>query len=650
MGSPNRIGRGSSNRIEPGSANWIRILAIAIVIEVTLWLVLRMCGSPNRIGCGSPNRIRIPILDLVVQHTLLMVAGWSGRNDHSSPTNNVASASAMSWTNLHDDEFSSEPWDGTEETPMANWRVEMHRLDEMVRLHRMKKGAHEIARMLKMGPNVERKYRLAFKAEGLLEGPVNELPSLEKLRAAVDKHCPKPELPAQQISSLEPYRQQIEVYLEKGLGPRAIFDRLRLEYAPFDKTYSSLKRFCRALRQAEGVKATDVAIPVETSPGEIGQVDFGYVGQLYDPQSAVLRKAWCFVMSLGYSRHFYADVVFDQKMPTWLGLHKDAFDDFGGVVEMLVPDNLKAAVVRAAFGLDDTAELNRSYRELAKHYGFMVDPTPPRDPEKKGKVESVIKYVKNNFFVGREGAPIDEVRRDLKRWVKEIAGQRLHGTTHKKPLEVFDEIERQALRPLPRTAFDPVVWKRATVHRDSHVSYERRLYSVPWTLIGKEVWIQATAHSVMIFADDTRVATHSRRGPGLRSTHDQHLPDYRADLRHRSRAFWEKRAAKMGNDVEALVCDIFDKDDVLSHLRQVQAIVTLLEKYPVERANAACRRARHFGNHGYSAIKNILNRALDFEPLPEAVAVPMAANEIPRFARPASTWRLHTEVPHERAG
>jgi hypothetical protein len=153
----------------------------------------------------------------------------------------------------------------------------------------------------------------------------------------------------------------------------------------------------------------------------------------------------------------------------------------------------------------------------------------------------------------------------------------------------------------------------------------------------------------MIFADDARVATHSRRGPGLRSTVEQHLPDYRADLRHRSRAYWEERAAKIGNDVEALVRDVFDKDDVLSHLRQVQAIVTLLEKYPTERANAACRRARHFGSYEYSAIKNILNRALDLEPLPEALTEPVVSNEMPRFARPASTWRLHTEVSHECA-
>jgi hypothetical protein len=125
---------------------------------------------------------------------------------------------------------------------MANWRVEMHRLDELVRLHRMKVGPREAARMLKMGPNVERKYRRAFEAEGLLDGPVDALPSLEALRAAVEKHYPAPKLPAQQTSSLEPYREEVEALLERGLGPRAIFDRLRLERASFGGTYSSLKR------------------------------------------------------------------------------------------------------------------------------------------------------------------------------------------------------------------------------------------------------------------------------------------------------------------------------------------------------------------------------------------------------------------------
>jgi transposase len=97
------------------------------------------------------------------------------------------------------------------------------------------------------------------------------------------------------------------------------------------------------------------------------------------------------VMVLGHSRHQYAEVVFDQRTATWLELHQRAFAWFGGVPKVIVPDNLKAAVISAAFGVSSLPELNRSYREFARHHGFRVDPTPPRSPKKKGKVESSVK-------------------------------------------------------------------------------------------------------------------------------------------------------------------------------------------------------------------------------------------------------------------
>src|SRR5690606_12162928 len=205
----------------------------------------------------------------------------------------------------------------------------------------------------------------------------------------------------------------------------------------------------------------DVAIPVETRAGEVAQVDFGYVGYLVDPQSGKLRKAWVFVMVLGFSRHMFARIVFDQSVRTWLRLHVEAFAALGGVVETVVPDNLKSAVIRAAFGVGEGTSLNRSYRELARHYGFKIDPTPVYDPRKKGKVESSVKYVKGNFFRGQDGRPADELQGELDRWVREIAGTREHGTTGQRPLETFLAWEQPALLDLPGVAFEMVEWKEA---------------------------------------------------------------------------------------------------------------------------------------------------------------------------------------------
>ena len=518
---------------------------------------------------------------------------------------------------------------------MANRRAQMHRLQELVRLHRLGTGARETARLLGMGPNTERQYREAIARAGLLDGSQEELPSLEALRAAVESVRPRV-LPSQQLSSLERYRAVIAALHDKGLGPRAIFDRLRLDDPEFAGSYSAVKRLCRTLRRARGVQPTDVAIPVETRPGEIAQVDFGYVGKLFDPSTMTLRKAWCFVMVLGYSRHMVARVVFDQRIETWLRLHVESFTELGGVVETVVPDNLKAAVVRAAFAIDDQSELNRSYRELARHYGFKVDPTPPYDAAKKGKVEAGVKYLKGNFFVGRQEADVEEVRPDLQRWVYEIAGTRDHGTTRKQPLEQFKAIERAALRPLPALAWEPVIWRHPKVHRDSHIIIDKRLYSVPWKQLGQRVWTRVCRHTVAIYVDDLRVASHSRHGKGPRSTIDSHLPDHRVDLRHRSRAYWEERADAMGEEIGQYIRTIFDSDDVLSQLRTVQAIVTHLETFPVERARAACQRAAHYGSYGYRSLKTILRRGLDLEPLEAASAVEPPLTQ-PRFAR--TRWR-----------
>ena len=221
--------------------------------------------------------------------------------------------------------------------------------------------------MLKISPNTERQYRNALNEAGFLEGKVDELPSLEQLKTAANAYLGF-QLAPQQNSSVFKWSQEIDKMLAQGAGPKSIYDCLRLEREDFEGSLWSVQRYCRQAKRNREVCAEDVSITVETDPGEIAQVDFGYVGKLYDTFQGVLRKAWVFVMVLAYSRHMFCKVVFDQKTETWLNLHEQGFRYFGGVVETVVPDNLKAAVIRAAFAVDDNSQLNRSYRELAKYY------------------------------------------------------------------------------------------------------------------------------------------------------------------------------------------------------------------------------------------------------------------------------------------
>ena len=513
-------------------------------------------------------------------------------------------------------------------------RVTMHDLLELVRLHRLKTSCHEVARLLGMSPNTEREYRLILLQAGLLDGGPEDLPELSVLRAAVDAAKAKKPRPTQQQSSVARWSDEVQKLLDNGASPTAIYDKLRLSDDSFEGSLSAIKRLCLRLRKDKGVDPKDVAIPVETGPGEVAQVDFGSLGKLWDPDSGRVRQAYVFVMVLGCSRHQVCRVVFDQKIDTWLRLHVEAFEDLGGVPKVVVPDNLKAAVIRAAFGVDGEAVLNRSYRELARHYGFKIDPTPPASPEKKGKVESAVKYVKRNFFgVRRDEQDVTVLRRDLGRWTVEIAGMRTHGTTGKKPLEHFEAVERAALLSLPALAYEPVLWREPLLRRDCHALVEKARYSAPWRLLGKRLLARVTEASVELYFEDARVATHERQPAGGRSTKDEHLPPERVGYRHRHRSYWEQRAAKIGQPVATYVREVFDSDEVLHQLSKVQSIVQHLEGFPVERANAACQRASYYGSYSYGAIKNILRKGLDLQELPKAVVPEATGVSRPRYAR-----------------
>lgn len=507
----------------------------------------------------------------------------------------------------------------------------MHRLQELVRLHRLGRSARDIARALRLSRNTVRGYLAAFAAAGVLEGDPDVLPELATLRAAAP-----PRRPPQQVSTVETWVPRVRALAAAGAGPTAIYELLRTTEPDFRGSLSAVKRVCVQLRRVLGPRAEDVAIPVVTAPGEVAQVDFKYAGLVRDPERRCLRKAWIFLMVLGHSRHMFARAVFDQRAETWQRLHMEAFASFGGVPRVVVPDNLKAAVVKAAFVGGDEPGLQRGYRELARHYGFTIDPAPPRSPEKKGKVEAGAKYVGTSFLATLpEGLDLDDVNRRLEHWTLHVAGRCLHGTTHRRPLDVFAAEERAALLPLPARPYLVTTWKAVKVHRDSHVAFDRRLYSVPFRFLGASAWVRATPDAVHVYVDDELVARHDRAGRTQHSTRDEHLPAERVAMRHRDRDFWVGRAAHLGPEVEALVNEVLALGGQVNPLRRVMGIISLLEKHPAERANNAARRARHFGMRSYREVAEMLRRGLDFEPLPPELPMsPLPPN--PRFARDLS--------------
>ena len=351
----------------------------------------------------------------------------------------------------------------------------------------------------------------------------------------------------------------------------------------------------------------EAVVRVEAKPGSEAQVDFGYADLTLDPATGAARKTWVFVMVLAWSRHLYAELVFDQRVATWLLCHRHAFEAFGGIPARIVPDNLKAAVARASF-TEPVAQ--RAYRECAEHYGFLIDPNPPRSPHLKGKVEQGgVHYVARNFLAGRSPQPFDALNAALGRWCVETAGRRVHGTTRQVPLARFDAVERATLRPRPPTPYDPAEWKRVRVYRDCYLTFDGAYYSVPYRLVGQEVWARGGARTVEVYAGDHQlVATHSRAaGPGERQTQLDHLPPEKVPNLTISRETCRRHARGIGPATTRLV------EGLLAHrpedrLRTAGRLLRLAQRTSPERLERACARACAFGAEDYATVKRIPRR------------------------------------------
>ena len=278
-----------------------------------------------------------------------------------------------------------------------------------------------------------------------------------------------------------------------------------------------------------------------------------------------------------------------------------------------VLDNLKSGIVEAA--LHDPV-VQRSYREFAEHYGFLISPCRVRTPEHKGKVESGVHYVKRNFLAARPPMTLTRANQELLVWVNEVAGQRIHGTTQKRPLEVFESVERAALEPLPATPYDLGVWKRVKLHRDCHVVFAKAFYSAPHRLIGKQLWVRSNGREVVLFHEYERVATHPHAAPGERRTLRDHYPPEKAMYLIATPDWCRSRAAEIGPSCSEAIEQLLSERP-LDRLRAVQAILRLTERYSPERLEKACQRALHFGDVRKITIERILKKGLEAEALPE---------------------------------
>jgi transposase len=448
-----------------------------------------------------------------------------------------------------------------------------------------------------------------------------ELPDDAAIAAALGP----PRRASSTISTVEPLREVVQQWFDAGVQGRAIHAALMREHG-YRGSYSAVQRMLQRMRKDA---PRDVTVRLTFAPGEAAQVDFG-AGPLLSHPDGRLRRAWAFVMTLCSSRHQYVEFVWDQSSATWLGCHRRAFEWFQGVPERVIVDNAKCAVITAC---RHDPLVQRAYAECAEGWGFRIDACPPRDPQKKGVVESGVKYLKTNFLPTRSFRDLADLNAQVRRWVMEEAGVRVHGTTRQKPLTLF-ALERPLLKPLPAVTPDLGTWHRVVVHRDCHVQFEYALYSVPFTLVSKTLWLRATDTTVALYEDYRHLCTHVRaQRPGERRTVNDHLPPEARVFFARDKGWCVQQARRIGARCTEFIERLLS-DRIAERLRAAQGVIALGSRYGAQRLEAACARALAHDSVYYRTVKTILASNADLQPLAEATTP--AAYGRARFVRSAA--------------
>lgn len=510
---------------------------------------------------------------------------------------------------------------------MARRRLRVIEYQNILEELRARSSARQIAERGLASRNTVRSIIEAVGPLGWLE-PSHPMPTPEEVRVVLVKEPPVPV----RISSVESHREKVTEWFEDGRAPKQIWRALEREAKSEGRTFQislgAVKRFLRHLHKPEG----KAYVVLHFEPGEAAQVDFGNGPVLPHPRTRRPTQTHFFVMTLCDSRHMYAEVVWNQKVDTWLRCHRNAFEFFGGVPRRVIIDNLKSGITKA---YHRDPEVQRSYAELAEQYGFKIVPCRPRRPRHKGRVERGVGYVKGSFLPLREFRSLEEANQQLMEWLLGEAGNRVHGTTREVPLQAFAERDKPALQPLPDPRPEKILWGKGKLHTNCHLTFEGSYYSTPFQHVGQVLHVRAGETLVHIYQEGQLVALHARaERPGTFRTLKEHYPPEKVLHLEKTPQWCLQRARDVGPACLDFVSRLLG-DQVTDRLAGAQGILRLGDRFGTARLEAACARAIEHDAITWRSVLSILEKGLDQAPQPQAPVLPEGAPfaHASRFAR-----------------
>ena len=372
-------------------------------------------------------------------------------------------------------------------------------------------------------------------------------------------------------------------------------------------------QFCKYYREyASKTKAT---MHIDHKPGEQMEVDWaGQTASIIDSDTGEVIPAFIFVAVLSSSGYSYVEAFLNQNQECWIHAHVNAYRFFGGVTRILVPDNLKTGVDKASWY---TPVINRTYHEMAEHYGTCVIPARVRKPKDKPKAEGTVGIVSTWIIAALRNQQFFSLK-ELNRAIGEKLNEFNRKPFQKKPgsrYTVFMDEEKEYLLPLPQQVYELATWKVATVQYNYHIAVDKMYYSVPYEYIKHKVDVRLTQNVIEVFIQGNRICSHHRlKGrPGQYSTVMEHMPED-----HQKYTVWNGErfrswAKGIGPNTEIVVKVLLASHKVEQQgYRACMALLKLGDAYSVTRLETTCERALSYTpNPGFKSIQTILKTGHD---------------------------------------
>lgn len=501
---------------------------------------------------------------------------------------------------------------------------------EMLRLWVRGHGYKSIARLTQIDRKTVRRYVEAALRAGLTVAGGEDQITEEALGEVINLVRPaRHGVHGAAWEHLEAHRE----FLEKGL--KAGLTLTKVATLLYRKTgvvvpYRTMHRYCCAELGHRPGRGPTVRVE-DCEPGAEVQVDFGRMGLVDDPLTGRRRVAYALVFTSVYSRHLFVWLTFSQALRSVIEGFEAAWSFYGGCFRVVIPDNMKAIVDHA----DATDHrLNAAFLDYVQARGFEVDPARVRHPQDKPRVERAVQFVRGSFFAGETFANLPDAQAKAVAWCRKEAGLRVHGTTQRRPAEVFATEEMHRLLPEPAVVYDIPIFAEPKVARDYHIEVARALYSVPCAYLGQRVQVRADSSLVRVHHRGVLIKTHPRQPPGGRSTDPADYPPDKAAYATRNIEHLKRVCTGHGASVGAYATELLAGELPWTKMRQVYRLMGLVRTYGAERVDAACATALAVDVVEVHRIARMLERGLEASRATAPVPAPAEAKVVQlRFAR-----------------